>query len=847
MATCTLRIGDRVALSSVGAAPEVEYALFDPGEIDLAATGPGMVQEIGYQTTAEDAINRLKDAGITWALVLETASAAQPTLAMTYARGSAVRRVAVALGAAELFDGFTYDTTAKVYQGRWLDLPALALDTEVARLTHSLQAMHLLAMLREVAPTDVVRLSTREIMAQARPGQRSFRRCSFPAIAMLPTTLRAFAVQLRNSPRVDRVERDGGPSAQEMLETLRDRIVLLPDPESQDRLRAIEKAIGIRQQAMRGPLADAELWPLEEQLSAGRAEGVTEIIDSLEKTRGKQPATTYLRMRAALVAAREPPRVIAERISSLALSMPSFVELELLATEAWNAAGEPKRALPFARDLISNASVNNELRARESQQFAARRPSQIAAPAVKPPLSVPDLQQPPRKSAPARTIAKPSTVDEGAGRPSSVPATSEAPRTPSVNERLTLNPGPSSAPVTPPVPILGRAEVATEQEARRTTQPLQTAVAEDVVSTAPHAAESTSVAPTLPAKPRPGPPPLPAQARGVPSPPLSRPRTPAVQPASSRRETPPMMFGVTEPAGRPKTSPGPVPTARSPLSASKRPISGTWVGPPPPRTGQAGAVSRPTEAHFGAVPPPPPPSERPPAEQSSVERPPHSLPKMGTVNATNRPTSRPAAEVPRLANRNSTELMRGASQPPFRSDSPDAHVHVPRAAPLPRFDDGAEAASALSLPEGLNGVPEPIETLPRTVLDARVQFTFLARELGREYDEQLGIVLRADISGIEEVQRVLLERYKTRSVTTPEGAADVRRHGAFVSEVLARSFSAFWVDIGPSDVGYWAMVVPPGTRVWPFGRILRLIAMQHNERDLVSYFLELQGRANAGH
>jgi hypothetical protein len=37
--------------------------------------------------------------------------------------------------------------------------------------------------------------------------------------------------------------------------------------------------------------------------------------------------------------------------------------------------------------------------------------------------------------------------------------------------------------------------------------------------------------------------------------------------------------------------------------------------------------------------------------------------------------------------------------------------------------------------------------------------------------------------------------------------------------------------------------VPPSTRVWPFGRILRLIAMQHNERDLVSYFLELQGRA----
>ena len=66
MVTCTLRIGDRVALSSVGGAPEVEYALFDPGEIELASTGPGMVQEVGYQTTADDAIGRMKDAGIPW-------------------------------------------------------------------------------------------------------------------------------------------------------------------------------------------------------------------------------------------------------------------------------------------------------------------------------------------------------------------------------------------------------------------------------------------------------------------------------------------------------------------------------------------------------------------------------------------------------------------------------------------------------------------------------------------------------------------------------------------------------------------------------------------------------------
>jgi hypothetical protein len=31
--------------------------------------------------------------------------------------------------------------------------------------------------------------------------------------------------------------------------------------------------------------------------------------------------------------------------------------------------------------------------------------------------------------------------------------------------------------------------------------------------------------------------------------------------------------------------------------------------------------------------------------------------------------------------------------------------------------------------------------------------------------------------------------------------------------------------------------------VWPFARVLRFVAMGHKERDLVSYYLELQARA----
>ena len=50
------------------------------------------------------------------------------------------------------------------------------------------------------------------------------------------------------------------------------------------------------------------------------------------------------------------------------------------------------------------------------------------------------------------------------------------------------------------------------------------------------------------------------------------------------------------------------------------------------------------------------------------------------------------------------------------------------------------------------------------------------------------------------------------------------------------------MDIDAPDLGHWSMVVPPDTRVWPFGRVLRLVQMGHKERDLVSYFFELQSR-----
>ena len=136
-----------------------------------------------------------------------------------------------------------------------------------------------------------------------------------------------------------------------------------------------------------------------------------------------------------------------------------------------------------------------------------------------------------------------------------------------------------------------------------------------------------------------------------------------------------------------------------------------------------------------------------------------------------------------------------------------------------------------------------IETLPKSILEARIAFTLLARELGLDYRLKRGIELRADVTGIEAMQSVLLESFPDHSIRTHEDAYELRRHGALLGEILARRLDAEWIDISPNEVGYWAMIVPPDTRVWPFARVARLVEMGHRERDLVSFFFELQGRA----
>jgi hypothetical protein len=112
-----------------------------------------------------------------------------------------------------------------------------------------------------------------------------------------------------------------------------------------------------------------------------------------------------------------------------------------------------------------------------------------------------------------------------------------------------------------------------------------------------------------------------------------------------------------------------------------------------------------------------------------------------------------------------------------------------------------------------------------------------------------GAELHSDVDGLEVAQRYLCETVGAEGVRTAEDEREAMRHGAFVSELLARRLGARWVDLESPDAGLWAMLVPSRShphevsRVWPFARVLRFVVQRHKERDLVSYYLQLEARA----
>jgi hypothetical protein len=190
-------------------------------------------------------------------------------------------------------------------------------------------------------------------------------------------------------------------------------------------------------------------------------------------------------------------------------------------------------------------------------------------------------------------------------------------------------------------------------------------------------------------------------------------------------------------------------------------------------------------------------------------------------------------------------LPPGTSLPPYRLEPRGERVW---STPPPR-DAEVERAETLSLPDGATGEAPPLDERPRSAPAARLTGTLLARELGRYLRERYSVELRTDVDGLEMAQRYLREEFVDGRVRTAEELRGVMRQGGFLGELLARHLGARWVDLESPEPGRWAMLVPSRSRseevarVWPFARVLRFVAMGHKERDLVSYYLGLEGRA----
>ena len=208
------------------------------------------------------------------------------------------------------------------------------------------QALFLATLLEAEDDETTVFLSTDTWTKHRKPGERTHKRASLTLARPLEHALTELA-KLEPQP----VIRDQLARA-DVIAFLRARADAAPDDEGRELYASLERAIAVRDMPDRGPLAEPDLWAIETRLDTGNVENILEAVEAVERTRGRTPGTTYLRARVSLALHLEPPKLIAERVSALALSMTSFQELCLLAAEAWLDAGDPRRAMPYARDLV---------------------------------------------------------------------------------------------------------------------------------------------------------------------------------------------------------------------------------------------------------------------------------------------------------------------------------------------------------------------------------------------------------------------------------------------------------------------------------------------------------------
>lgn len=599
----TLRLGERMLVRCDDGLLATENLLFDGGDIVLQATDPVTVRETGYITTAREALARLAKAGITPQLADEAARAIAPDVVASFARSSVPAAILPELGACELFDGAVYRAATNTYEGAWLDLQGLAIAVHRRGAAAILQALHLAAALNEVAGPTVLHLSTASAARDLRPGERTHRRIAIEDASTFPNAIRELT---RNARRVDLDAQRDHLVRDALLARVRERATSDSTPQLRAHLARLESGLAAAETRTSGPLADPELWAIEQRLAAGDARGVAGRLAELERVRGSSPAIRYLRARAALVLGDEPPSSVARALSAIANEDGSFHEAGLSAARTWLAAGEPGYARHFARRLAEDVT------ARDSERVIA--------------LEILD-------------------------------ATSAATR--------------SQAP--PPV---------------------------------------------LP------------------------------------RDAEPPLF------------------ARPPQ---------TWIAP--------------SQVLPGDLPP------------------------------------RDAG-------------ARGASLPPVATMPPPVEPTEARPVdcPSPRSRYEPELVESLALPMGASEDVLAVGDWPTTSIQARTAMTRLARSLARDFRLWYGTTLRCNVLAVDAMQRHLSQRYAGATLEDPKVISELQRHGALLSEIFARALGGDWVDIGPTEPGYWAMFVPPATRCWPIGRVYRFLALGQSERDLVSYFLDIEAR-----
>jgi hypothetical protein len=166
--------------------------------------------------------------------------------------------------------------------------------------------------------------------------------------------------------------------------------------------------------------------------------------------------------------------------------------------------------------------------------------------------------------------------------------------------------------------------------------------------------------------------------------------------------------------------------------------------------------------------------------------------------------------------------------------------------PLEAGDDEShpwvEEAETMRLPDGATEDMLAPGGAARGTVEARIAMTRLARELGREYRCRYSIRLTVDAAGIEAMQYHLLRRlaeaqFDETSETTLD--ADATRHGALLSEILARKLGAAWLRVGAGHPTDWSMRLPPGYRVWPVWRIHNFLRQPWGGRGALLDFYEL--------